>query len=109
MHSFIGHDLELVLSSISDLCNESCVLTEFFGRLREVGGQLSAVLICCWLLKLLQTLPPFSHSVILKSLVCRIKSLASKRDVVLLSFDGDLYKSPVHHAFRSPLANGGAI
>lgn len=57
------------------------------------SGSFLAVLICCWLLKLLQTLPPFSHSVILKSLVCRIKSSVSKRDVVLLSLDGDLYKS----------------
>ena len=58
------------------------------------GGQLSS---CIDLLPVIEVVANaylhFPHSVILKSLVCRIKSLASKEMLCYFPLDGDLYKS----------------
>lgn len=49
----------------------------------------------------------FARSVLLKSLVCRMKSRASKEMLCAFSHDGDFNKSPAFHPFRAsrlPLA-----
>lgn len=78
--------------------------TRCFGRLRT--GR--AVLECGIDLQRVIDVPPnalppfFPHSVILKSLVCRIKSQASKEMLCSFTRDGDLNKSPCSVLSKHP-------
>ena len=73
------------------------------------GGQLSS---CIDLLLVIEVVANaylhFPHSVILKSLVCRIKSLASK-EMLCYFLLMVIYTSPSASSFQITLGNGGAI